>query len=102
MPFAVPLIDSSGASVLKRIVFTPFGSLKSNWIGAAETAAHKPTSNRDKYFVILNLVYLPNGKRMRKQIKDRQQKQFQPEIPRRARIVSPTSRYPAPSPDRRV
>src|SRR5215212_9180364 len=37
IPLAVPLMDSKGASVLKTTLFTPFGSLKSNWIGAANT-----------------------------------------------------------------
>src|SRR5688572_13330508 len=42
MPLAVPLIDSSGASVLNTTLLTPFGSLKSNSIGAArKLEAHK-------------------------------------------------------------
>src|ERR1043165_4950801 len=52
IPLAVPLIDSSGASVLNTTLLTPFGSLKSNGIGAAEdnaasaSALRKGTVNR--------------------------------------------------------
>src|SRR5688572_28642012 len=53
-PLAVPLIDSSGASVLKMTVLTPFGSLKLKLIGAATSdPAAQPRMERK---VIICLV----------------------------------------------
>src|SRR5438093_1138606 len=42
MPLAVPLMDSSGASVLKTTVLTPLGSLKLKLMGAAISRLPEP------------------------------------------------------------
>src|SRR6266516_2493545 len=51
MPLAVPLMDSSGASVLKTTVLTPLGSLKLKLMGAA--ISRLPEPNRTARGVIL-------------------------------------------------
>src|SRR5438552_3986269 len=42
MPLAVPLMDSSGTSVLKTTVLTPLGSLKLKLMGAAISRLPEP------------------------------------------------------------
>src|SRR5437867_7504244 len=51
MPLAVPLMDSSSASVLKTTVLTPLGSLKLKLMGAA--ISRLPEPNRRTRGVIL-------------------------------------------------
>src|SRR5438034_2984092 len=57
MPVAVPLMDSSGASVLKMTLLTPFGSLKSNSRGAANAVAAteaKMSAQGNLFFILMN------------------------------------------------